>query len=388
MLLGVPKERYPGETRVALIPADLPALLKAGLTIAVEAGAGDAAGYPDAEYQAKGASIVGDRAKLFADADILARVRAGGADPDGEQADLALMRKGQYLIAFVEPLGAPEAAARLAGSGVSTLAMELIPRISRAQSMDALSSMATIAGYKAVLLAANTLPRIFPMLMTAAGTIAPARLFVIGVGVAGLQALATAKRLGAITEAYDVRPAVKDQVESVGAKFVELPLETAGSEDKGGYAKAQGEEFYRRQQELMATVVARNDVVITTAAIPGKRSPILVTAAMVQGMKPGSVIIDMAAERGGNCELTRANEQVRVNGVTILGPTNLPATAPGHASQLYSRNVTNLLRLMVKEGQIALNLDDEIIRETLVTHAGEVTNGRVRDLMGTTARTT
>lgn len=387
MLLGVPKELYPGETRVALIPADLPALLKAGLTIAVEAGAGDAAGYPDAEYRAKGASIVSDRAKLFADADILARVRAGGADPDGEQADLAIMRKGQYLIAFVEPLGAPESAARLAESGVSTFAMELIPRISRAQSMDALSSMATIAGYKAVLLAANTLPRIFPMLMTAAGTIAPARLFVIGVGVAGLQALATAKRLGAITEAYDVRPAVKDQVESVGAKFVELPLETAGAEDKGGYAKAQGEEFYRRQQELMAAVVARNDVVITTAAIPGKRSPILVTAAMVQGMKPGSVIIDMAAERGGNCELTRANEQVRINGVTILGPTNLPATAPGHASQLYSRNVTNLLRLMVKEGQIVLNLDDEIIRETLVTHAGEVTNVRVRDLIGATART-
>lgn len=385
MLVGVPKELSPGEVRVALVPADVPALVKAGLAVSVEAGAGEAAGFPDAEYSAKGASIVAGRGELFARADLLARVRAGGADPGGEAGDLALMRKGQQLIAFLEPLWAPTAAARLAERGVSALAMELIPRISRAQSMDALSSMATIAGYKAVVLAAMTMPRIFPMLMTAAGTIAPARVFVIGVGVAGLQALATAKRMGAITEAYDVRPAVKDQVESVGAKFVELPLETAAAEDKGGYAKAQGEAFYRRQQELMAAVVARNDVVITTAAIPGKRSPVLVTAAMVHGMKPGAVIVDLAAERGGNCELTRPNELTQVGGVNILGPTNLPATVPGHASQLYSRNVTNLLRLMVKDGQLTLDLEDEIIRESLVTHGGEVVHGRVRELLGTTA---
>lgn len=382
MLLGVPKEQYPGEARVAIVPADVPALLKAGLTVHVEAGAGTAAGYPDAEYVAKGAAVTAERAGLFGEADILARVRAAGADPAAEQADLPLLRKGQYLIAFTDPLGAPEAHARLAERGVSTLAMELIPRISRAQSMDALSSMATIAGYKAVLLAAETLPRIFPMLMTAAGTIAPARVFVLGVGVAGLQALATAKRLGAITEAYDVRPAVKDQVESVGAKFVELALETGAAEDKGGYAKAQGEEFYRRQRELLTTVVARNDVVITTAAIPGKRSPVLVTAEMVAGMKPGAVIIDLAAERGGNCELTQADEAVRSGGVTILGPTNLPSTAAGHASQLYSRNVTNLLRHMVKEGQLTLDLADEIVKETLATHGGEVVHPRVRDLLG------
>ncbi len=385
MLVGVPKERYPGERRVALVPADVAALVKVGLQVAVEAGAGSESGYPDAEYQAKGATLVATRRELFAKADILAQVRAGGADPDGETADRELLRKGQYLIAFIEPLWAPAAAARLAERGVSTLAMELIPRISRAQSMDALSSQATITGYKAVLLAAETLPRIFPMLMTAAGTIAPARAFVIGVGVAGLQALSTAKRLGAITEAYDVRPAVKDQVESVGAKFVELPLETSAAEDKGGYAKAQGEAFYKRQQELMAAVIARNDVVITTAAIPGKRSPVLVTAAMVQGMKPGAVIIDLAAERGGNCELTRPNEVVQSGGVTILGPTNLPATAPGHASQLYSRNVTNLLRHIVKEGTVTLDLTDEIVKETLVTHGGEITNQRVRDLLGAVA---
>ncbi len=385
MLLGVPKETYPGETRVALVPADVPALVKAGLKVSVEAGAGTVAGYPDAEYVAKGAEIVTERRKLFAEATVLARVRAAGTELENGQADLALMHKGQYLIAMVDPLGAPAALAHLAEHGISTFAMELIPRISRAQSMDALSSMATISGYKAVLLAASTLPRIFPMLMTAAGTIAAARVFVIGVGVAGLQALASAKRLGAITEAYDVRPAVKDQVESVGARFVELPLETAAAEDKGGYAKAQGEDFYRRQQELMAAVVARNDVVITTAAIPGKRSPILVTAAMVQGMKPGAVIVDLAAERGGNCELTRANEIVQVGGVTILGPTNLPATAPGHASQLYSRNILNLLRLMLKDGQLVLDLEDEIVRETLTTHNGEVTHPRVRELIGASA---
>lgn len=386
MLIGVPKELYPGERRVALVPADLAALQKSGLRVAIEAGAGESAGYPDAEYLAKGATVAGSRAELFKAADLLARIRAGGAEtPELAAQDGALMRPGQIVIGFVEPLGDPAATARLADLGVTAFAMELVPRISRAQSMDALSSQATIAGYKAVLLAAETLPRIFPMLMTAAGTIAPTRAFVIGAGVAGLQALSTAKRLGAITEAYDVRPAVKDQVESVGAKFVELPLETAASEDKGGYAKAQDESFYRRQRELMAAVVARSDIVITTAAIPGKRSPVLITAEMVTGMKPGAVIVDLAAERGGNCELTRANETVHTHGVTILGPTNLPATAPGHASQLYSRNVTNLLKLLVKDGAAQLDTDDEIIRESMVTRGGEVVHARVRELTGAAA---
>lgn len=385
MTVGVPKETFPGEQRVALVPADVPALVKAGLAVLVEQGAGEPAGYLDAAFVEKGASIVPGRADLFAAADIVTQVRAGGANPDLAGDDLALMRPGQHLIAFLEPLWDPQSAAKIAERGVAAFSMELIPRISRAQSMDALSSQATIAGYKAVVLAANVMPRIFPMLMTAAGTIAPARCFVIGVGVAGLQALSTAKRLGAITEAYDVRPAVKDQVESVGAKFVELPLETTSAEDKGGYAKALGEEFYRRQQELMAAVVARNDIVITTAAIPGKRSPLLVTAEMVQGMKPGSVLIDLAAERGGNCALTKANETVLTNGVTILGPTNLPSTVPGHASQLYSRNVVTFLRSMVKDGTLQPDMNDEIVKETLVTQGGEVVLPRIRDLLAPAA---
>lgn len=381
MLVGIPRETFPEERRVALIPGDVPALLKAGIEVLMESGAGMAAGFPDDAYSEKGARIATERAALFASADLIAQVRGGGANPQGMADDLKLMRPGQTLIAFLEPLWDPQAVARIAEARVNAFAMELIPRISRAQSMDALSSMATLAGYKAVILAADTMPKILPMQMTAAGTIAPARFFVIGVGVAGLQALATARRLGAITEAYDVRPAVKDQVESVGAKFVELPLETTSAEDRGGYAKAQDDTFYQRQQQLMSDVVARNDVVITTAAVPGKRSPLLVTAAMVARMKPGSVLVDLAAERGGNCELTRANETVIVNGVTILGPTNLPGTVATHASQLYSRNVTTLLRYICKEGVLQLDHDDEIVRETLVTSNGEVVQQRVRGLL-------
>jgi NAD(P) transhydrogenase subunit alpha len=382
MIVGVPTETFPGEQRVALVPGDIPALQKFGLQVALQAGAGVAAGFPDDLYAERGATISPTRADIFATADLILQVRGAGAAPEQAERDLPLLRAGQTIAAFLEPLWAPAHVAALAERGVSALAMELVPRISRAQSMDALSSMATIAGYKAVLLAAGTLPRMFPMLMTAAGTITPARVFVIGAGVAGLQACATAKRLGARVEAYDVRAAVKDQVESVGAKFVELPLETGNSEDKGGYAKAQREEFYRRQRELMGEVVARNDVVITTAAIPGRPSPVLVTREMVAGMQPGALIVDLAAERGGNCELTRPDVTVHEYGVTILGPTNLPATVPNHASQLYSRNLVNLLRLAIKDGQLNLAVDDEVIRETLVAHAGEVTNQRVRDLLG------
>lgn len=382
MKVGVPKETFPGEKRVALIPADLPMLAKVGIEVVIESGAGEAGGFLDSEYREKGAQVAGTREDVFAQADLIAQVRAAGANPEGAAADLQLMRAGQALIGFLEPLWDPQAMTEVAERGVTAFSIELMPRISRAQSMDALSSMATIAGYKAVLLGASTLPKMLPMMMTAAGTIRPARVFVIGAGVAGLQALATAKRLGATTEAYDVRPVVKDQVESVGAKFVELPLETGDAEDKGGYAKAKDESFYRRQQELMAEVVARNDIVITTAAIPGKKSPVLVTAAMVRGMKPASVIVDLAAERGGNCELTRADETVVEHGVTILGPTNLPSTVPHHASQLYSRNVTTFLRHLVKNGELQLDLEDEITRDTLVTNNGEVVNPRVRDLLG------
>ncbi len=384
MIVGVPQEIFPGEQRVALVPGDVPTLKKLGLEVVIETGAGLRAGFPDAQYVERGATLAASRAEVFAAADVLFQVRAGGAAPLQAEGDLRLLRAGQTILAFLDPLWDPRQVAALAERGVSALAVELVPRISRAQSMDALSSMATIAGYKASILAAMHLPRMFPMLMTAAGTITPARVFVIGAGVAGLQACAHAKRMGARVEAYDVRAAVKEQVESVGARFVELPLETGDSEDKGGYARAQGEEFYRRQRQLMGEVVARNDAVITTAAIPGKRAPVLITREMVAGMQPGSVIVDLAAEHGGNCELTRPDEIVVEHGVTIIGPTNLASTVPNHASQLYSRNLVNLLKLAVKDGRLALDTDDEIVRETLVAHNGAVTNARLRELLAQT----
>lgn len=385
MIVGVPKETQPHEQRVALIPGDLPALQKVGLQVQIESGCGQAAGYPDQEYLDKGATLAASRAELFAHADIIVQVRGLGANLHEGMNDVAHFRKGQVLIGFQEPLWEPGVIAEQAGHGVLLLSMELMPRISRAQSMDALSAMANIAGYKAVLLAANTQPRMFPMLMTAAGTISPARVFVIGAGVAGLQAIATAKRLGAKVEAYDVRPVVRDQVESVGARFVELELDTEQAEGSGGYAKAMGEDFYRRQRELLAEVIAHNDVVISTAAIPGRPSPLLVTRAAVQGMRPGSVIVDLAAERGGNCELTRADEVVQEYNVTILGPTNLPATVPYHASQMYSRNVATFLKYIIKDKALHLPADDEIVRDTLLTRDGEVVHSRVQSLLETTS---
>ncbi len=382
MIVGVPTESFPGERRVALTPDVLPGLAKKGIQAVIEAGAGQQAGFADNAYQDKGGKIAGQRSDVFASADVLLQVRLLGVNPEAGRADLGMMRKGQAVIGFCDPLGAPELVRELAGTGVMAFSMELIPRISRAQSMDALSSMATVAGYKAVLLAAEHLPRMFPMFMTAAGTVTPARVFVIGAGVAGLQAIASAKRLGAVVSGYDVRPAVKEQVESLGAKFVEMELETGAAEDKGGYAKELGEDFYRRQRELMTRVVAANDVVITTAAIPGKKSPVLITADMVKGMARGSVIVDLAAERGGNCELTRADEVVVAHGVTVLGPTNLPATVPYHASQMYARNVANVLGLLVQDGRFHLNLEDQIVRETLIAREGEVVHSRVRELLG------
>jgi NAD(P) transhydrogenase subunit alpha len=378
MRVGVPRETFPTESRIAVIPAGVAVLIKSGLQVSVEQGAGAAAGFPDEAFRAHGADIV-SRAALFASADILLTVRA--APPD------RAVRPGQVLIGFADPLGAPGVIRQAAGTGATLLSMELMPRITRAQSMDALSSMATIAGYKAVLLAANALPRMFPMMMTAAGTISPARVFVIGAGVAGLQAIASARRLGAKVEAYDVRPAVKEQVQSLGARFVELPLESAGAEDRGGYAKAQDESFYRRQREMMLKVVEGSDVVITTALIPGKRAPILVTTEMVEAMQPGSVVVDLAAERGGNCELTKPDETVIHGGVTILGPSNPPALVPYHASQMYSKNIITFLQhLLGKEGaardSLSLNTDDEITRETLLTRDGAVVHPRVLELLG------
>src|SRR5712691_5939021 len=348
MIVGVPRETFPGERRVALIPAVLPTLAKAGLEVALEAGAGVEAGYPDADYAAKGAKVLADRAEVFRAADILTQVLCYGSNDR-------------------------------TGKGVTAFSVELMPRSTRAQSMDALSSMATISGYKAVLIAADTLPKIFPMLTTAAGTITPARVLIIGCGVAGLQAIATARRLGAVVSAYDLRPAVKEQVQSLGGRFVELAIEAKDAQDERGYARAQGEDFYRRQRELLGKVVAESDVVITTAVIPGKTAPVLVTKEMVAGMAPGSVIVDLASERGGNCEVTKAGEKISVNGVTVIGWFNLASTVPYHASQMYARNLTAFLVHLVKDGKLQLNTSDEIIRDTLLTQSGEVVNARLRE---------
>jgi len=388
MLVGVPREIFPGERRVALVPAVIPNLKKAGLDVILEAGAGADAGYPDAEYTAKGATLAPDRAEVFAKADVVLQVLCYGSNDETGQADLPLLRRGQVLIGFLRPLGDVHTVQEIAAAGVTSFSVELMPRTTRAQSMDALSSMGTICGYKAVLLAADTLPRLFPMLTTAAGTITPARVLVMGVGVAGLQAIATARRLGALVSAYDLRPAVKEQVQSLGGRFVELAIEAKDAQDAGGYAKAQDESFYQRQRELLGQVVAQQDVVITAAVIPGKRSPILVTKEMVAAMAPGSVIVDLAAERGGNCELTRMEEKVVEHGVTILGSINLASAVPYHASQMYAKNLTNFLLNMVKDGQLNLNMEDEIVRSTLVTRDGEIVNPRIREFFSLPALVT
>ncbi|MFH1420027.1 MAG: Re/Si-specific NAD(P)(+) transhydrogenase subunit alpha [Planctomycetota bacterium] len=382
MIIGFCKETFPGERRVALIPDAARRLTKLGLDVLMECGAGTGAGISDAAYEEVGVRLAGSRAEVFAAAEVVLQVRALGANPDAGRADLQLMRSGQTVIGFSEPLSAPEPVRDVGNTGVTSFAMELLPRITRAQSMDALSSMATVAGYKAVLVAAEALPKMFPMFMTAAGTVKAARVLVVGAGVAGLQAIATAKRLGAVVSGYDIRPAVKEQVESLGARFVEMELQPGNAEGKGGYAKAMTEEFYREQRELLAKVVAENDVVITTAAVPGKKAPLLLTRDMVKGMAPCSVIVDLAAERGGNCELTRADQTVIEHGVTILGPTNLPSTIPYHASQMYAKNISTLLTHLVKDRIFELNLEDEITRETLLTHGGEVVQPRVRELLG------
>ncbi|MGZ6545298.1 MAG: NAD(P) transhydrogenase subunit alpha [Actinomycetota bacterium] len=374
--VGVPRETFPGETRVAMIPLLVPVLAKVGLEVVMESGAGAAAGHLDEAYASRGARVA-SREEVLA-ADVLLQVRTLGANPDAGRADLDALRSGQVLIGLGEPLAAAGSLAELAHRGLVVFAMELIPRIARAQSMDVLSSQSTVSGYKAVILAAERLPKLFPMLTTAAGTVAPARVFVIGAGVAGLQAIATARRLGALVEAYDVRAAAQEDVESLGARLVPLPQQPGEVEDANGYATALGEDFTRRQQEHLTEVVAGVDVVITTAAVPGGRAPVLLTEAGVEAMGFGSVVVDLAAARGGNCALTRADEEVVAHDVTILGPTNLPATVPFHASQLYARNLVNFLLHLMPEGRWEPAWEDEIVGSTLVARDGDIVHPQVR----------
>ncbi len=381
MNVAVVRETYPGERRVALTPGALAPLTKAGWNILVESGAGTSAGFSDDDYQAAGAEIVGERHEAFQRAEVVLQVRTLGTNPESGRGDLDLLRPGQIVIGMCDPLGNPEAVRELADRKATLFALELIPRITRAQSMDVLSSMATIAGYKAVIQAADHLPKLFPMMMTAAGTLVPAKVLVIGAGVAGLQAIASARRLGAVVQAYDVRPVVKEQIESLGAKFIELNLNTGDAEDKGGYAKQLSDEQVQKQQQQLADIVAECDVCITTAAIPGRPSPLLVTADGVRRMRPGSVVVDLAAERGGNCELTKPDEIVTEQGVTILGPTNLPSEVPQHASQMFAKNLSTFLLLLTNEGQLDINLQDEVIRDTLTAKDGQVQNQRLRDML-------
>jgi NAD(P) transhydrogenase subunit alpha len=383
MLLAVLRETFPGERRVALNPSTVASLVKNGLHVIVERGAGEAAGFPDSKYVEAGAQIAANRTDAFA-ADCLVQVRTLGANPDAGKADLPLFRPGQILIGLADPLSNPQAAEEFAKRDVTLLALETMPRLTRAQSVDVLSSQATIAGYRAVLLAATTLPKMFPLLTTAAGTLTPAKVLVLGAGVAGLQAIATARRLGAVVSAYDVRAAVKEQIQSLGAKFIELEMEAQAAEGQGGYAKQMDEEFYRRQRELLGKVIAENDVVISTAAIPGKKAPLLITADAVRAMQPGSVIVDLAAQSGGNCELTKPGETAVVNGVSILGPTNLPSEVPQHASQMFSRNVTTFITHLIRDGQFVFDTSDPIVAETLITRAGNVVHPGVRKLLGLT----
>lgn len=380
--VGVSKETAPGETLVALAPSQVSLLVKVGLEVSIESGAGEAAGFDDDAYRSKGVRIIGRREELFSSVQILPQVRTLGMNPEKGRDDLPLLRSDHTVIGLADPLGTPEASWELATRGVTSLALELIPRIARAQSMDVLSSLATIVGYKAVILAAGVLPKLFPMLTTAAGTIAPARVLVIGAGVAGLQAIATARRLGASVSAYDVRPSVNEDIRSVGAKAIEFSVEVDEVEESSGYARALDEKVLRRLREGLAPVVAASDVVITTASVPGRRAPRLITGDMVARMGWGSVVVDVAADRGGNCELTRPNETVMCRGVRVLGPTNLPRTVPTHASQLYGRNLANVLLHLCKDGRLQLESNDEIARAILVTRGGEVVHPRVRELLG------
>ncbi len=376
MKVAVPRPATEGENRVSIVPETCTRLKKRGVEFLVEAGAGDSAGFPDRDYEAAGVRLVSDRHALFQEADAVVTIQPPS------QFDISQMKRGTVLFCIMNPLINHDVVKDLADNGIDGIAMDMMPRITRAQKMDVLSSQSTVAGYKAVLIGATTLGRMFPMLMTAAGTITPARVLVLGAGVAGLQAIATARRLGAVVEAFDVRPVVKEQVESLGARFVEVEAPAEDAQDAGGYAKEMSEAYRRKQTEAVARHAAEADVIISTALIPGKRAPLLITADMVSRMRPGSVIVDLAAEGGGNCELTRAGDTVVEHGVYILGPKNLPASVPFHASQMYSRNVAAFLEDLVKEGKLTLNLEDECVAGTLITHNGEIVHARVRDAMG------
>jgi NAD(P) transhydrogenase subunit alpha len=374
--VGVLTETFPSERRVAVVPRVIDLLKKSQIDVWIEAGAGIESGFLDEEYTARGAHVA-TADEVHKQARILLHVRV----PESPVGLLA----GDTVIGLCDPLSDPGLVMRYAQAGATLFSMEFIPRITRAQSMDVLSSMASIAGYKAVLIAANAVPRMFPMMTTAAGSIAPARVLVIGAGVAGLQAIATARRLGAVVSGYDVREAVKEQIESLGAKFVSIDLGGAKGEGEGGYARALDDETIRKQREQMAAVMREQDVIVTTAAVPGKKAPILITREMVHAMRPGSAILDLAADRGGNCELTRAGETVIERGVMVIGPANIPATVPYHASMMYARNIATFLKNMVKDGQLSIDMADEITRETLVTRGGEVVNPRVLALVGVRA---
>lgn len=379
MILGVPKETVAGEKRVSVVPDALPRLV--GVSVVIEKGAGEAAGFSDSSYTDKGASIEADAKALYGNADVVLKV----APPSPSEADM--LKEGSTIISFLYPLANLEAVRKLSAKKVTAFAMELIPRISRAQPMDALSSQSNLAGYKSVVIAADTLPKIFPLMMTAAGTISPARVFVVGAGVAGLQAIATARRLGALVEAYDVRPIVKEQIESLGAKFAQMPVEAKDAQDAGGYAKAQTEEFYKKQQAFLAGRAAASDVVITTALIPGQKAPILISEDAVRSMRPGSVVVDLAAEQGGNCALTEPGKSIVKYGVTVVGPLNLPSAMAPQASQMYSRNITSLLLVMLKDGGLAIDVKDDVIKGSLVINKGEVVHPGTKNALGGPAAT-
>lgn len=375
MILGILKETAPGETRVALLPENLKSLIAQGNEIVVETGAGVSAGASDEAYKAAGAEVIADRATIFARAQLLPVVNMLDADSQSQ------LRPSAVVIGFLRPLEEPQALATAMARPATLFSMELIPRISRAQSMDALSSMATVAGYKAVISAADRLPRLFPMLMTAAGTIPPARVFVIGAGVAGLQAIATARRLGAVVEAYDVRAAAGEQVRSLGAKFLDVDLGGINTEGGGGYAAELTEEALERGRDLITKTAAHSDVIVTTAQVPGRPAPKLIRRAAVEGMRSGSVLVDLAAPAGGNCELTQPGITQMLNGVTLLAPLNLPAEVPVHASYLYARNIINFLALIVKNGSLNVDLTDEVLAGACVSHEGKPVNARVQKLL-------
>jgi NAD(P) transhydrogenase subunit alpha len=381
VIIGITRELVAGENRVSLCPDNVQSLVEKGLELWVEQNAGAQAGFSDEDYTSVGAQVVSSRDELFAKSDVILQVQSFGSNTENADDDLKRLKSKQLVIGMMDPLAQPQAAQQVADTGATAIALEMVPRISRAQSMDVLSSMATLAGYRSVLLGAEAAPRILPMLMTAAGTLQPARVLIMGVGVAGLQACATAKRLGAVVEAYDVRPAAREQIISVGATPVELDLPTESSEGAGGYAKKQSEEFLRMQREQMTEVVARQDIIITTAAIPGAKSPILVTEDMLKAMKTGSVLVDLAAERGGNCESTQMGTTVVAHGVTIVGPENLASDVAYHASQMYGKNIQTLLELILEEGEINLDFEDEIVAGTVIAHAGEVPHPYMRKLL-------